>query len=55
MIVYGIMAGWLEWEAWTLSVNAALHIDPSWDPPKGTGGKLYPPQLYTLGIVHHPV
>ena len=50
--IYGLFAGWLEYKAWSLGVNAALHIDPSWDGPRG---KLYPPILYRLGIVHHTV
>ena len=47
-LIYGIISAVLEYHAWTVGVNAARRMDPSWNKHRGL---LYPPAFYDWGWV----
>ena len=47
-IFYALFAAGLEYHAWTVGVDAARRIDPSWNEHRGL---LYPPAFYDWGWV----
>ena len=48
---YTLLAGWLEYSAWKVGINAARRVDPTWNEHRGL---LYPPLFYKFGWVEDP-